>query len=82
MNATSLIEQLASLERNLSRTDQTEIRTFVIDAQDCILRMQEEILQLRRMNVSLQGMIETLNLGHTREMFQRLDIAPSTHFAA
>lgn len=82
MNATSLIERLASLERNLSRADQTEIRTFVIDAQDCVLHMQEEIVQLRRMNVNLQELIETLNMGHTREMLQSLGIAPPTPFAA
>lgn len=50
MDATDLIANLVSLEKNAATIGNQMSRDFVIEAQDCILRMQRENLELRREN--------------------------------
>lgn len=54
MDATFLIASLVFLEQSSARTGDMATRDFVIDAQDCILRMQRENLELRRENHTLR----------------------------
>lgn len=50
MKATDLIARLASLEKSAAKCGDRVTRDFVIEAQDCILRMQRENLELRSEN--------------------------------
>lgn len=50
MEATDLITSLVSLEKKVATIGDQWTRDFVIEAQDCILRMQRENLELRREN--------------------------------
>jgi hypothetical protein len=51
MNTVALIEKLIDIERSIGREDASTLRGKVIDAQDCALRMQKEMIEsLRRIS--------------------------------
>jgi hypothetical protein len=54
MDAAVLIASLVSLETSAAKTGDQMTRDFVIEAQDCVLRMQRENLELRRENQVLR----------------------------
>jgi hypothetical protein len=54
MDAAVLIASLVDLEQTARREGDFETRNFVIEAQDCILRMQRENLALRQENQVLR----------------------------
>jgi hypothetical protein len=58
MDASLLIANLVTVECTAGKIGDQFARDFVIQAQDCILRMQRENLELRRENHALRMRLE------------------------
>jgi hypothetical protein len=48
VNITFLLEKLADIERSIGVESENEVRSRVLEAQDCILQMQKEMLESLR----------------------------------
>ena len=48
MNTTLLMEKLIEIERALGRGDVRAIYPLVMDAEECVLRMQRDLIQLQK----------------------------------
>jgi hypothetical protein len=59
MDAARLIANLVTVERSAGRIGDELARDFVIEAQDCVLRMQRENLELRRENHVLRMRLDS-----------------------
>lgn len=66
MDTASLIARFASFDVIPYDLDQKAFRAFLVEVQDCILRMQHDNLDFRRENQLLRRRVE----------FTRLDTAP------
>jgi hypothetical protein len=58
MDASLLIANLVTVERTAGKIGDQQARDFVIQAQDCILNMQRDNLELRRENHLLRLRLE------------------------